>query len=123
MPINPDLTAGELQRYFAELKLTALVTRADMNSASREVARSLDIAVIDFVPGPDDDLGGFAFVGSATAPPVAGGASGADDDAFMLLTSGTAAQPKMVPLTQGECAPVGLTMPAACWRSPQTIGC
>ena len=34
VPVNPDLTADELQRYFSELKLTALVTRADMNSAS-----------------------------------------------------------------------------------------
>ena len=52
VPVNPDLTADELQRYFSELKLTALVTRADMNSPSRDVARTLDIAVIDFVPGP-----------------------------------------------------------------------
>ncbi|MCE4093506.1 AMP-binding protein, partial [Klebsiella pneumoniae] len=26
VPVNPDLTADELQRYFSELKLTALVT-------------------------------------------------------------------------------------------------
>lgn len=63
IPVSPDLTADELQRYFSELKLAALVTWADMNSASRDVARALDIAVIDFVPGPEDDLGGCAFIG------------------------------------------------------------
>ncbi|MCP3405770.1 non-ribosomal peptide synthetase [Bradyrhizobium sp. CCGB01] len=100
VPVNPDLTADELQRYFSELQLTALVTRADMNSPSRDVAKALDIAVIDFVPGPDDNLGGCAFVGPVVGPASASGASRGDDDAFILLTSGTAARPKMVPLTQ-----------------------
>ncbi|WP_157095894.1 condensation domain-containing protein, partial [Bradyrhizobium sp. AT1] len=99
VPVNPDLTADELQRYFSELKLTALVTRADMNSASRDVAKALDIAVIDFVPGPQDNLGGCKFVGATVGPAATGGASRGDDDAFILLTSGTAARPKMVPLT------------------------
>lgn len=98
VPVNPDLTADELQRYFSELKLSALVTPVDMNSPSRDVARALDIAVIDFVPAPAADLGGCAFVGS-TVGPAASGAAGAEDDAFILLTSGTAARPKMVPLT------------------------
>ncbi|WBL80177.1 amino acid adenylation domain-containing protein [Bradyrhizobium xenonodulans] len=100
VPINPDLTADELQRYFSELKLTALLTRADMNSPSRDVAKALDIAVIDFVPGPDDNLGGCAFIGPTVGPANGSGASRGDDDAFILLTSGTAARPKMVPLTQ-----------------------
>lgn len=99
IPVNPDLTADELQRYFSELKLTALVTRADMNSPSRDVAKTLDIAVIDFVPGPEHDLGGCEFVGPTIRPANASGASRGDDDAFILLTSGTAARPKMVPLT------------------------
>lgn len=100
VPVNPDLTADELQRYFSELELTALVTRADMNSPSRDVAKALEIAVIDFVPGPKDDLGGCEFIGPTVAPANRSGASRADDDAFILLTSGTAARPKMVPLTQ-----------------------
>lgn len=99
VPVNPDLTADELQRYFSELKLTALVTRADMNSPSRDVARTLDIAVIDFVPGPETDLGGCEFVGPTIGPASTSGSARAEDDAFILLTSGTAARPKMVPLT------------------------
>ncbi|MBR1132805.1 non-ribosomal peptide synthetase [Bradyrhizobium iriomotense] len=99
IPVNPDLTADELQRYFSELKLTALVTRADMNSPSRDVAKTLGIAVIDFVPGPKDDLGGCMFIGPTVGPTSTSGASRGDDDAFILLTSGTAARPKMVPLT------------------------
>ncbi|TPQ40517.1 non-ribosomal peptide synthetase, partial [Bradyrhizobium guangdongense] len=100
VPINPDLTADELQRYFSELKLKALVTRADLNSASREAARALGIAVIDFIPGPDENLGDYQLTGPSVGSAVAGGATRAEDDAFILLTSGTAARPKMVPLTQ-----------------------
>ena len=99
VPVNSDLTADELQRYFSELKLKALVTRADMNSPSRDVAKALDIAVIDFVPGPKDDPAGCAFMGPVVGPASASGVSRGEDDAFILLTSGTAARPKMVPLT------------------------
>ncbi|MDN4986439.1 amino acid adenylation domain-containing protein [Bradyrhizobium sp. WYCCWR 13022] len=99
VPVNPDLTADELQRYFSEMKLTALVTWSDMNSPSRDVARSLDVAVIDFVPGPDTDLGGCEFIGPRIGTACASGAARAEDDAFILLTSGTAARPKIVPLT------------------------
>ncbi|MEK9281567.1 MULTISPECIES: non-ribosomal peptide synthetase [unclassified Bradyrhizobium] len=99
VPVNPDLTADELQRYFSELKLTALVTRSDMNSPSRDVAKALGIAVIDFVSGPADNLGGCELIGPTVGPANSSGVSRADDDAFILLTSGTAARPKMVPLT------------------------
>ncbi|MBR0775195.1 amino acid adenylation domain-containing protein [Bradyrhizobium diazoefficiens] len=99
VPVNPDLTADELQRYFSELRLTALITRADMNSPSRDVARAIGIAVIDFLPGPENDLGGCTFIGPAVGPACASAARSGDDDAFILLTSGTAARPKMVPLT------------------------
>jgi amino acid adenylation domain-containing protein len=99
VPVNPDLTADELQRYFSELRLTALITRADMNSPGRDVARALDIAVIDFLPGPAHDLGGCELAGPTVGRPRTGDASHGEDDAFILLTSGTAARPKMVPLT------------------------
>ncbi|MFB6464953.1 amino acid adenylation domain-containing protein [Bradyrhizobium tunisiense] len=102
VPVNPDLTADELQRYFSELKLSALVTQTDMSPASREAAKALDIAIIDFVPGPQDNLAGCSFVGPTVRPAATGGASRGDDDAFILLTSGTAARPKMVPLTHGN---------------------
>ena len=63
IPVNPDYTADELKRYFADLKLAALVIRADMQSASREVARELGIAVIDLVPRASEGLGAFELVG------------------------------------------------------------
>ena len=102
IPVNPDYTADELRRYFSDLKLTALVTRADMKSASREVACELGIAVIDLVPRASEGLGASELVGTPIGPAIAEGPAGPDDDAFILLTSGTAARPKMVPLTQAS---------------------
>ena len=40
VPLNPSFTADEWQRYFGDLQVAALLTRADMDSASRGVAHS-----------------------------------------------------------------------------------
>lgn len=99
VPVNPDLTADELLRYFSDLRLSALVTRADMSSASRGVAHTLGIPVIDIAPR---ERAGFTLTGRPIRPAVAAGMATAADDAFILLTSGTASRPKMVPLTQAS---------------------
>lgn len=101
VPVNPDLTADELQRYFRELQPTALLTRTDLDSASRAVARNLSIPVIDLIRRPEEGPGVFNLAGLAMTPAV-GGALVSTDDAFILLTSGTTARPKMVPLTHGS---------------------
>lgn len=102
VPINPDFTPDELQRYFGDMKLAALVTRADMNSASRAVAHMLGIPVINLSPRSGEALGAFDLVGPAGRSAVSGGASRGEDDAFILLTSGTESRPKMVPLTHAS---------------------
>ncbi len=100
VPINPDFTPDELQRYFANLKLAALVTSGDAKPASRKVAQALEIPVLDVAlraSAADFDL-----TSSPRGARMAAGEVGPDDDAFVLLTSGTAAHPKMVPLTQAS---------------------
>ncbi|MGJ4944087.1 amino acid adenylation domain-containing protein [Bradyrhizobium sp. HKCCYLS1011] len=96
VPVNPDFTADELLRYFADLRLSALVTRADMASVSRGVAHTLGIPVIDIAPA---GRVGFVLSGRPIRAAMAAGAAAAEDDAFILLTSGTASRPKLVPLT------------------------
>ncbi|WP_454624934.1 amino acid adenylation domain-containing protein [Bradyrhizobium cenepequi] len=102
IPVNPDLTGDELQRYFSELELAALVTSAEAGSASRAAAHALGVAVIDLSPRAGQGLGAFELAGSSVGPAIVGGAAGGGDDAFILLTSGTAARPKMVPLTHAS---------------------
>ena len=100
VPLNPSFTADEWQRCFGDLQIAALLTRADMGSASRAVAHALGIPVIDLSPVPGAGIGAFKLTGSGTRPAVDNElVPRADDDAFILLTSGTAARPKLVPLT------------------------
>lgn len=104
VPLNPDLTADELQRYFIDLQISALLTCVDMNSASRGVAHTLGIAVIDVLPWVAKSPPAFKLVGSAAGRAALAADDPADSasDAFILLTSGTASRPKMVPLTHAS---------------------
>src|SRR4051812_7702478 len=103
VPLNPNLTADELQRYLGDLQVAVLLTRADLDSAARGVAHLLAIPIIDLSPQPTKARSVFSPLGSATRSPVSSElTSGAHHDAFILMTSGTTAQPKMVPLTQAS---------------------
>ena len=72
VPLNPGFTADEWQRYFGDLRVAALLTRADMDSASRGVAHALGIPVIDLSPRPGEGPGAFSLVGSTTRRAVGG---------------------------------------------------
>lgn len=106
VPLNPNLTADELQRYLGDFQVAALVTRTDMDSAARTVAQSRGIPVIDLSPRPGQAPWMFDLVGSGTHRATRREpACGAEHDALILMTSGTTARPKIVPLTQaGVCA-------------------
>ena len=47
VPLNPGFTADEWQRYFADLRVSALLTCPDIDSASRAVAHDLGIPIVD----------------------------------------------------------------------------
>jgi acyl-CoA synthetase (AMP-forming)/AMP-acid ligase II/acyl carrier protein/NRPS condensation-like uncharacterized protein len=99
VPLNPGYTADEWQRYFGDLQVSALVTRADMDSASRGLAHANGIPVIDLALRPGDGPGAFSLVGAEAARILDGELAPSAGDAFILLTSGTSSRPKMVPLT------------------------
>jgi amino acid adenylation domain-containing protein len=104
VPLHPGFAAGEWRRYFGDLRVAALLTSSDVDSASRGVAYSLGIPVIDLVSRPAEGPGAFSLVcpeaGRAAIEQLA--FSTGADDAFMLLTSGTTSRPKLVPLTQAS---------------------
>jgi acyl-CoA synthetase (AMP-forming)/AMP-acid ligase II/acyl carrier protein len=102
VPLNPDFTYDEYQRYFGELRLAALLTHADLDSASRRAARALGIAIIDVVTQPDEQAGAFRIVGQAPQRLVDNEFASGADDAFILLTSGSTSRPKTVPLTHAS---------------------
>lgn len=104
VPLNPAFTFGEWQRYFSDVRVTALLTRADMESASRDAAHALGIPVIDLSLRSDEGSCAFNLTGSARQCSDDGRQASGGDDAFILLTSGTTSRPKIVPLTQaGAC--------------------
>jgi acyl-CoA synthetase (AMP-forming)/AMP-acid ligase II/acyl carrier protein len=102
VPLSPDLTDDEYRRYFGELRLTGLLTGADLNSASRRAADLLGIPVIDVTTRPDEEAGAFSVAGRALQRAVDDAFSSGADDAFMLLTSGSTSRPKTVPLTHAS---------------------
>ena len=87
---------------FRRIAVAALLTRADMNSASRHVAHTLGIPVIDLSTRPNEGAGAFSIVGQATRRIVDDEFASSADDAFILLTSGSTSRPKMVPLTHAS---------------------
>jgi acyl-CoA synthetase (AMP-forming)/AMP-acid ligase II/acyl carrier protein len=102
VPLNPGFTYDEYRRYFGELRLAALLTHAHSDSPSRRAAHTLGIAVIEVMTRPHDGAGAFSIVGQASRHAAGDGFASSADDAFILLTSGSAAQPKTVPLTHAS---------------------
>jgi acyl-CoA synthetase (AMP-forming)/AMP-acid ligase II/acyl carrier protein len=101
-PLNPSFTADEWQRYFGELRVAALVTRPDVDSASRAAALALGIPVLDLSTPPRAAPGLFSMTGPATRRISDDDFASGTDDAFILLSSGTTSRPKTIPLTHAS---------------------
>jgi acyl-CoA synthetase (AMP-forming)/AMP-acid ligase II len=102
-PLNPAYRADELEFYLSDLPARALVIAGLPDSPARDVARRLQLPVIELDWSPDDPAGLFTLdgapVGSSNDPlesPRAG------DVALVLHTSGTTSRPKIVPLTHAN---------------------
>jgi amino acid adenylation domain-containing protein len=99
VPLNPAFTADECQRYFCDLRIAALLTGGNAESACRSVAHQRGIPILDLPLAP-----GGALKPKPVRPPLLDHQelTRASDDAFVLLTSGTTSRPKMVPLTHAS---------------------
>ncbi|ODM77900.1 hypothetical protein A6X20_28510 [Bradyrhizobium elkanii] len=102
VPLNPGFTCDEYQRYFDELQLAALLTHADLNSASRRAAQIQGVPVIDVSIRPNEGAGAFSVAGRAPQLLVDDEFASSADDAFILMTSGSTSRPKTVPLTHAS---------------------
>ena len=99
IPFDPRQTLGEFDSAFAELRPNAVLVLKGADSAARRVAERKGITIIEASPLQDGTLG-FSIAASR-----AGSAVPPDDSdepsalALILQTSGTSANPKLVPIT------------------------
>ena len=101
VPLNPAYGTEELTRYFADLRPRALITVSGEPTAARRVAQSSDIPIIELAVSPQAEAGLFILTGmigeGQSDQPVH-----PSDVALLLPTSGTTANPKIVPLTHAN---------------------
>ena len=101
-PLNPTGHAAEFEAHLARLGCRAVVVPVGSASPAVAVARTRGIPVLELIPVPDGEAGLFTLchglVGGLPGREPENRA-GPDDVALVLQTSGTAARPKVVPLT------------------------
>jgi len=97
-PLNPQFGAAELEFYFADLDVTAIVVPAGVDTLARQIAMTAGIKVLD-LNARALSTGWFRFTGFESMPDLVAEPGMADDVALVLHTSGTTSRPKKVPLT------------------------
>ena len=98
-PLNPAYSADELAFYLADLRATALIIQADMESPARAIAQACGIAIIELLPALAAEAGLFTLTGAVQPHAVWHGYAQPHDVALILHTAGTTSHPKRVPLT------------------------
>src|SRR5438105_2611243 len=101
-PLSRGLTADEFAFNLKDLRATALVVEASLDSPARAVAHELGVPILDLQPLREQGAGSFKLrpTVQGRATPASAGTAGRDDVALVLHTSGSTARPKIVPLLQ-----------------------
>ena len=95
IPINPRQTIEEIERSFAALRPDAILLLRGDDSPARQVAKHKGVTIIELEQAAGNTLG-FS-VADGPGPSAAGDAPGPDSHAFILQTSGTTSEPKLIP--------------------------
>jgi len=98
IPLNPKQTAREIASSFSSLKPKAVLIAADDQSDTRKAAEDAGVAVIEAVPAQAGTLG-FVITARGDTKPNEPDEPDPAAPAFILQTSGTAAEPKLIPFS------------------------
>jgi len=99
-PLSPSYQAQEYAEYLTALKVSAvLVQEGDDSTEAVAAAQRLSLPVIRIAPLPDAAAGLVTLDATDRLPVDSDDRADPDDLAVVILTSGTTARPKVVPLT------------------------
>src|SRR5436190_8742842 len=98
-PLNPGYRTNEFEFYLTDTRAKALVIAAGLESPARDVARTLNIPVIELHASPTNPTGTFDLKGERSSNAGELEPPRAEDVALILHTSGTTSKPKIVPLS------------------------
>jgi amino acid adenylation domain-containing protein len=98
-PLNPACSEREFESHLAALRATALLVPDGAQSPAIAVAKSLNIRILRLLPETASPAGLFSLSSDGEPHNNDEPVLGQGDTALLLLTSGTAARPKLVPLT------------------------
>jgi acyl-CoA synthetase (AMP-forming)/AMP-acid ligase II len=101
VPLNPQFTGREFSEIFNRLGIKAIIIHQDLERTAQSIARAANIPVIELVP-VTDTAGLFALEPEAPQTYDEPEFAIPSDTACILLTSGTTAESKVVPVTQKQ---------------------
>ena len=101
VPMNTAYETSELDRYFDDIRPSALILESGLDTAARSAARAHAIPIIELSASNDDEAGVFTFAAARSGSPSLDTAR-ADDAMLLLLTSGTTSRAKIVQLTHAN---------------------
>ena len=122
-PLNPAYRGDELEFYLNDLRSKALVVERGMQTPAREVAKKLNIPIVELVPQRSEGAGSFTLepVDTLTGKAAKPGPAVDDDEVLVLHTSGTTSRPKIVPLLQRNLMATAKHIGAAVALKPEDI--
>jgi len=101
-PVNPALDLKACTEVLARLRLDAVIAADGDDAPVSAAAGALGLPVIRLCMGLQRVAGAFVLRGPSVRAPVTPTAPRSGDVALLMLTSGTTATPKIVPLTHAQ---------------------
>jgi acyl-CoA synthetase (AMP-forming)/AMP-acid ligase II len=102
IPLNPAYAAKEFEQYLSNIKAKTLLVEGGSRSPSKEAAKGLGMEVFELTLRDEGRAGSFALTALESRGKEEPDFAKPDEIAFVLLTSGTTALPKRIPLTNAN---------------------